>query len=145
MVQAGSAAPQARQGSALSRLAVIVGWLTLLIGGGGGVNYYVWHRLVVEPALPAPWYLLISLLMWGVPLSFPITYGIASKRGPFVPYWGHVAMHGWMGTVFYLALALVGLDLTSLALKLSGAEQLRGALIAPRPFAALAVLLGGSL
>ncbi len=145
MVQAGSAAPQARQASALSRLAVIVGWLTLLIGGGGGVNYYVWHRLVVEPALPAPWYLLISLLMWGVPLSFPITYGIASKRGPFVPYWGHVAMHGWMGTVFYLALALAGLDLTGLALKLLGAEQLRGALVAPRTFAALAVLLGGSL
>jgi uncharacterized protein len=145
MVQAGSAAPQARQASALSRLAVILGWLTLLIGGGGGVNYYVWHRLVVEPALPAPWFLLVSLLMWGVPLSFPITYGIASKHGPFVPYWGHVAMHGFMGSVFYLALALLGLDLASLALGLVGAEELHGAFVVPRTFAALALLLGGTL
>jgi uncharacterized protein len=146
MLRGDSGASSSGQASQLSRVATIVGWSVLLIGAGGGLNYYVWHRLVAEPELPQAGFIASSLFMWTAPLSFPVTYAIAAKRGPFVPYAAQVAMHGWMGIVFYLALALGVLDGASWCLRLLGATgKLRALLDTPSSFAWLALGSGGSL
>jgi uncharacterized protein len=129
-----------------SRLLTILGWCTLLIGGGGSVNYYVWHRLVVAPDLPGAWFVLASVLLWGAPLSLPISYAIASKRGPLLPYAGQVAMHAWLGTMFYVALALGALELgRALLLLLTSSDALRARLLSPGAFALCGVIFGGGL
>lgn len=106
----------------MKRLLVILGWATLIIGGGGGLHAYVWYRLVLAPGAEGFWLWLgtLSILTFG--LAFPLSYAVALKRGAFLPYAAQVVMHCWYGFLFYLALSFALLDLAR-ALGLGMSDQ----------------------
>ncbi len=88
-----------------------------------GLHYYVWARLVRDPALPGAWPRALTALLIGLALSVPLSL-VFSRLFPFAPlrplYW---IVFLWMGVGFLLAAfffaADVGRFLTSGALWLA--------------------------
>jgi len=76
----------------------------------GGIHYYIYRRLVVTPALPAPWNTTVSLallvLAISIPLSFVVTrffHGTAAKI--FL-----LPVYVWLGAMFMTFSVLLTFD-----------------------------------
>jgi predicted MPP superfamily phosphohydrolase len=96
----------------------------------GGMHYYLWARLVRDPALPEPWRRIATVLLAVLALALPIGM-IALRLAPrplarFVP----VAAFSWLGIAFMLFCAALALDLARLVAH--GGELLAG-LLRDRP------------
>src|SRR5690349_1476541 len=98
------------------RRATAIGvFLSIALSVFAAIHYYVWRRLVVDPALPAALQRVLGALLVLLFLSVPFTFyagRIASFRGRrLAALPGHV----WLGVVFILFTALAATDLVRLA------------------------------
>ncbi len=81
----------------------------------GGMHWYLWARLVRDPALPDPWRRILGAAFLLLSLSLPL--GMLALRlapRPFdrlVP----IAAFTWLGLAFVLFVAVLALDLAQLA------------------------------
>ena len=76
----------------------------------GGLHYYVWARLVRDPALPGAWGRALTALLIGLALALPLSL-IASRLFPFArlrPL--YFFAFAWMGVGFLLSTFLFAAD-----------------------------------
>jgi uncharacterized protein len=115
----------------------------------GVAHFYIWLRLVHDPRLPLAAYVALSgwfLLAWlGLPLTFILGRRSSARTALLLAWPGYV----WLGTLFLLLVAVLGVDalrgLLALASAVSGAEAASDAgrqLARVRAWAALAAGLG---
>ena len=80
----------------------------------GGAHYYLWARLIRASALPAPWHVVLSVLLVGLALTVPAVFLIARLfgwSGSDVFMWpGFV----WTGLLLFLLLTLLSVDVARL-------------------------------
>ena len=80
----------------------------------GAVHYYVWARLVRDPALPAVLHRVLSVsvaaLFLGMPLTFWLARGLSPERSKPLVFIGF----SWLGLVFFLLVALITAELGTL-------------------------------
>ncbi|HKO93179.1 MAG TPA: metallophosphoesterase, partial [Polyangiaceae bacterium] len=85
----------------------------------GGTHFYLWLRLVSDTALGTGWYAALSaltlLLFALIPLTFAFGRRVSSRFGAFVVWPGYI----WLGTLFLLFVAVVGVDLVRAVVELS--------------------------
>ncbi len=76
----------------------------------GGVHFYFYRRLVVAPALPAPWFavarLTLAALVFCFPASFFITRYVSPEAGRFLLY----PLYIWLGVMMMLFFGLIVVD-----------------------------------
>jgi predicted MPP superfamily phosphohydrolase len=89
-------------------------FISIALSVFAALHYYVWRRLVVEPALPEPLRVALTTLLAALFFSVPFTFyagRIASFRGRrLAALPGHV----WLGVVFILATLLGATDVVRL-------------------------------
>lgn len=94
-----------------TRIAV---FLAVVFGLTAALHYYLWVRLVRDPALPAPWGAIGTWVLVGLALSIPVGL-IASQvlsREATTPFaW---VSFGWMGVMFLLFVLLLPGELVRL-------------------------------
>jgi predicted MPP superfamily phosphohydrolase len=87
-------------------------FLTVFVLVVGGLHFYVWTRLVRDPALPSPWFWIatgaIILLFASIPTSFALRH---SRGAGNVLYWAAMI---WLGSWFILITTLAITDLLRL-------------------------------
>jgi len=85
----------------------------------GGTHFYLWLRLVRDTRLSGGWYAALSiltLLLFGlIPLTFIFGRRATSRFGALVVWPGYI----WLGTLFLLFVAVVGVDLVRAVVELS--------------------------
>jgi uncharacterized protein len=90
-----------------------------------GVHYYLWARLVRDPALPQPWFLVATVVLvvmgLGIPAGFLGGQALPARATQIVIF----PFALWMGLVFYLLLGLWIGDLLRVALSLGGFDPAR--------------------
>jgi uncharacterized protein len=78
------------------------------------LHYYVWARLVRDPALPGVWARALTALLLGLAVSMPLTM-IGSRMFPGPPMRALTFLvFIWMGVGFLLAAVLFAVDVTRL-------------------------------
>jgi len=92
-------------------------WLLFVIFFGvagtllGGVHFYLYRRLVVSPALPAPWSTVVRValivLAVSIPLSFVVIRLVSNEAAKYLVY----PVYVWMGLMLMFFFVLLGLDL----------------------------------
>ena len=108
----------------------------------GGMHYYLWARLVRDPALPEPWRrvatVAVALAAIAIPAGLVAARVAARPVARIVP----AAAFTWLGIAFLLFCALVAIDLARLAATgvAFAADLLRGGADAPPDPARRAVL-----
>jgi hypothetical protein len=79
------------------------------------VHYYLWMRLVRDPALPAPWRQIGTLVVILLGASLPVGM-IVARTAPFeVARWLSLLPYFWMGTMVLVLFFLLGADLLKAA------------------------------
>lgn len=75
-----------------------------------GLHYYVWLRLVRDPALPPAVARLASAVIWGLALAMPLSVVVArvGQNGALRPL--YFAVFSWMGIGFLLAALFFATD-----------------------------------
>ena len=114
----------------MGRVSSLAIFLAVLLAVLGGMHYYLWARLVRDPALPEPWRRIATVLLAVLALALPIGM-IALRLAPrplarVVP----VAAFTWLGIAFMLFCAALALDLARLV---AHAGELLAALLRDRP------------
>ena len=98
--------------SRATSFALFFGVALLLLGA---VHYYVWARLVRDPALPSILHRVLSLsvaiLFLSMPLTFWMARGLPPERAKPLVFAGF----SWLGLVFFLLVALITAELGTLA------------------------------
>jgi predicted MPP superfamily phosphohydrolase len=86
-------------GVRIASLLVFLGVFTALVAGG---HYYLWARLLRDPAWPGPWARLGAVVFWAMALGMPL-YFLASRALPraLTTGWAWV-MYLWMGLALLL-------------------------------------------
>jgi uncharacterized protein len=106
----------------LQALFWVVGMMILL---PIAVHYYLWARLVRDPQLPQPWFLVATVLIAVLGAGIPATF----LGGQLLPArFTQIAIFPfalWMGLVFYLILGLWAGDLLRLAASIGGFDPAR--------------------
>ncbi len=77
----------------------------------GAVHFYLWARLVRDPAWPAPWYGLLTGLAVALFVSVPATSWLDAALAPDRMKLVTAAGHTWMGLVLLLLVVLGSFDL----------------------------------
>jgi len=88
--------------------------LTLVLSVLSSVHYYLWARLVRDPALPAPWSTLAAWTLAALALSGIAGFALVrfAPRGVSTPVmW---VAYTWMGLLFYLFVLLAASDMVLL-------------------------------
>lgn len=83
----------------------------------GGMHFYLWLRLVRDPALPAPWRAIATVVLVLLAVSLPIamfTWRLAILP-PALSRLVPVVAFTWLGVAFILFCAVLALDLVRLA------------------------------
>jgi predicted MPP superfamily phosphohydrolase len=110
-----------------------------------GLHYYIWARLVRDPALPSPWRgvatgALVALAA-SMPLSFLLLRALGGRPMKFLVW----PVYVWMGLMMLIFTLLVAGDVMRLVAML-GARAVRGAPVDnPERRLALARLFGGAV
>jgi uncharacterized protein len=90
-------------------------FLTVSLAVLGGMHWYLWARLVRDPALAEPWRRAASIAL--IALTFSVPLGMLALRAAprpldrLVP----IAAFTWLGLAFLLFVAVLALDLARLA------------------------------
>jgi len=116
----------------------------------GAAHLYVWLRLVHDPALPAPWAVLGSAFFFAAWLSIPLALNWGRRLAP--PWATLVAWPGyaWLGSIFLLLVAVLGVDLLRAVLAAAhwafgvGRVFSGGELEQARAWAEVSALIGGT-
>jgi len=120
------------------RIALFVAVITALVGL---THYYVWVRLVRDPAFPAPWNIIghgvVALLAASIVLGFIVTRGQRDAAAPIA--W---VTFIWMGVLFYLIVFLGAADLVRAALTIARKFSGDGPLDPERRVAIARILAG---
>jgi len=92
-------------------------WLTFLLFFTvftsiiGGVHYYIYRRLVVSTALPAPWStagrVALIVLAASIPLSFVVTRGLDRAAARYLVF----PVYVWLGCMLLFFMMLLSLDI----------------------------------
>jgi uncharacterized protein len=91
----------------VSRLLSFLAVFTAIMGG---LHYYVWARLVRDPALPAHWARALTALLLGLAVAIPLSmFGSRFFSGPPMRALTWVVFI-WMGVGFLLAAVLFAVD-----------------------------------
>lgn len=122
--------------------------LSVMLLMTGAIHYYLWARLVRDPAWPAPFDTIATVLIVLLGMSIPITmllFRVWSRDAIRPLAWTAFI---WMGTMFLLLVATVGSDLVRKVIAMRSGESLldperRVAL--SRATAAIAALAAGAL
>ncbi len=77
----------------------------------GGMHFYLWARLVRDPALPDPWRKGLAVLLAVLALAVPAGMFALRLLGRPLPRALPYVAFGWLGLAFLLFSALVALDL----------------------------------
>ncbi len=93
----------------MTRFLIFIGIAVLLMGG---LHYYLWARLVRDPALPQPWRLIATVAIIVMALSAPAMMVLRRAIGEHaisdLLYWPAMA---WLGTIFILFFTTLSVDL----------------------------------
>jgi uncharacterized protein len=93
-----------------SRAASFGLFIALALSILGAAHYYVWARLVHDPAWPEPVQralgIALVLLFLGLPVTFWLVRTLPREQSRFVAYAGF----SWMGVLFYLVVTLAATD-----------------------------------
>jgi predicted MPP superfamily phosphohydrolase len=81
----------------------------------GALHYYVWARLVRDPALPPVPHYLLTGLVFLLFVSVPVTLAFARARGSDEMRPILLAAFGWIGVMFILVMLLSVVDIGKLA------------------------------
>ena len=131
----------------MSPLRILV-MLTVMTSVTVGVHYYLWARLVRDPALPSPYNTIATTLIVLLALTIPVTMLVfrVFSRGAIKPLaWTAFV---WMGTMFLLFVATAGGDLARKVIAMFSGDSLLDParrLALSRATAAVAALAGGAL
>ncbi|GAC1337658.1 MAG: metallophosphoesterase [Myxococcales bacterium] len=88
----------------------LIAFLTVFLAVVGGLHYYVWARLVRDPALPGLWARVLTALLLGLALAMPISMiGSRFFPGPQMRALTWVVFI-WMGVGFLFAALLFAAD-----------------------------------
>ncbi len=98
----------------MSRVASFTVFLLVALAAVGGMHYYLWARLVRDPALPEPWRRIATVALAVLALALPLgMFALRLAPRPLarvVP----VAAFTWLGIAFMLFCATLALDLARL-------------------------------
>src|SRR5437868_2400120 len=87
----------------------IVRFLVFMVVIDAATHYYLWLRLVDNPALPAPWFALATGLIVTLGVAIPASLLFGRRAG------AAAAVTQWLGALFMLVIVNAALDLVSLA------------------------------
>jgi predicted MPP superfamily phosphohydrolase len=110
-----AAGPFRRYTGAVTRALSLAIFLVIAVSLLGGMHWYLWLRLVRDPALADPWRRLLSVAL--IVLTFSVPIGMLALRlaprplDRIIP----VAAFTWLGVGFLLFVAVLALDLARLA------------------------------
>jgi predicted MPP superfamily phosphohydrolase len=105
------AAAEPRRNLESMPLSRIVIFLTVVLGITGGLHYYLWARLVRDPALPSPWSTIATLTLATLAILMPLgmMFTRFAPRAVSSPIsW---VVFTWMGAAFFLVVLLAPADL----------------------------------
>jgi predicted MPP superfamily phosphohydrolase len=94
--------------------------LGMMIGLPIAVHYYLWARLVRDPQLPQPWFLIATVLIVAMGVGIPVGFLGGQALPARLTQIAIFPFALWMGLVFYLLLGLWAGDLVRLGLSLGG-------------------------
>jgi len=97
--------------SRAASFALFFGMSLLLLGA---VHYYVWARLVRDPALPPVVHRVLSVGVGVLFLSLPLTFWLARRLPPETAKPLIFAGFSWLGLVFFLLVGLITAELGTL-------------------------------
>jgi hypothetical protein len=116
----------------------VLGFLLITFGILGSTHYYLWTRLVRDPAWPATWARPLTWALIALAASIPGYFVVARALRHEMPALGWLAFV-WMGCFFLLFVTLLAGDLAtvlgSLAFRLVTTEPLDAARRLPAPAA----------
>ncbi|MBN2194613.1 MAG: metallophosphoesterase [Polyangiaceae bacterium] len=125
------------------RTAAFIGFLALALSLLGVIHFYIWARLVRDPALGPGATRVLTLLVGGLGLGIPASFFLGRVLPPDRGRTLLLVLNGWIGVMFWLFLALVVADLVGfLGL---GIARLAGAPVDPDRRLFLARLAAGTL
>lgn len=122
--------------------------LTVMVTLTVGTHYYLWARLVRDPALPAPYRTIATIALVLLAISMPLTMLVlrALSRDAIKPLaWTAFV---WMGSMFLLLLSTAGLDIVRKVIATVSSDWATDPgrrLLLSRATAAVAALAGGAL
>jgi uncharacterized protein len=104
-------APSSHDGTTMGRWTPLVTMLPAGVALVAGIHYYLWLRLVRDLALPASTANALTVLL--VVLAVGIPVGVIASRFVSTRWsvWWLGPLYTWIGTSFFLALALGAMDL----------------------------------
>ncbi|HEX4338967.1 MAG TPA: metallophosphoesterase [Polyangiaceae bacterium] len=94
-----------------ARLAIFIGIVMSILGA---VHFYVWRRLVVDPAPPAALRGVLTGVFIALYLAIPATFYVSRARDIGARRLLSLPGYVWMGVVFILLMLLVGTDVIRL-------------------------------
>ncbi len=125
-------------------------FLSVMLLATGGAHYYLWVRLVRDPAWPGPWPRLFAGLLTLLWLSIPLGLMLRTGLGQWFGRGFRLALAAWLGVMFLLLVSVAAADALRWGLSLA---QRWGALPEPvdparrltvaRLFALAATVVGG--
>jgi len=93
-----------------SRALSFAAFIAIALGILGAAHYYVWARLIHDPAWPQPVQrglgIVLALLFLGLPLTFWLVRTLPREQSRAVAFAGF----SWMGVLFYLVVTLAATD-----------------------------------
>lgn len=110
---------------------IVYGLLNSVVGGG--IHYYLWHRLVRAPDLGPPWDRALGWLFIGLALLIPVGFALVQYLPRRATRPVAAVLYGWFGIAILLFCQLVAAELVRAAIYLGSGGS--GALLGSRVIA----------
>ncbi len=104
----------------MTRVLFYILFITVALIIMGSVHYYLYRRLIRDPALPGPWRRGALVLLAALALSQPMVFGITKLFSPETARTLVFGPYVWMGSLLYLVLLLGLIDLIKLGARVKG-------------------------
>lgn len=128
----------------MSRTAGMTLFVTIALTIVGSIHYYLWARLVRDPAWPLPWRYVGAAVIVLLALSIPSLFIFGRAIGVELPRWMFWTVYSWVGLMFFLVVLLMAADVVQLVA--GGAMRMAQAssgLTSPERRSALARIVSG--
>jgi predicted MPP superfamily phosphohydrolase len=117
--------------------------LTVLSSVLGGTHYYLWARLVRDPALPTPWGARAGWALAALAVSGVVGFALARFAPRSVSSPVMWVVYTWMGLMFYLFMLLLASDLAMLVIAVARRVSGAGEVDVERRVAVARLVAGG--
>lgn len=104
----------------MTRVLFYILFISVALALMGAVHYYLYRRLIRDPALPGPWRRAALILLAALALSQPMVFGITKLLSPEIARALVFGPYVWMGSLLYLVLLLGLVDLIKLGTRARG-------------------------